>query len=244
VPANAADVVLRRVGHRIAELRALRGWTQEEFAERIGVSPQYVQAVEGGRENLTLRTLAALAEALRIHPAGLLFAPTTPRAKPGRPSGKRRRPFEEVEPEAAKLFKSCVPLVTLKAAAGSIGEPRAVEAGRWVVPKTRVRLAPGMFVAQVAGDSMEPSIPDGAWALFRSPAREVDGRIVLVQVRDPDDPDSGGAFLLKKVERRRVRSAMRVRLLSRNKKYPPIDVSDDRGERYTVIAELVEVLSD
>lgn len=241
--ANAAGAaIVRRVGHRIAELRAARGWTQEAFAERLGVSPQYIRAVERGSENLTLGTLVALADELHVHPSALLVAPNTMRAKPGRPARRRQLPFAEIEPEARQLFIKCVPLVTLEASAGNVGEPHAVEVARWVVPRSRSHLAPGMFIARVVGDSMEPSVPNGSWCLFRSPATEVDGKTVLVQRRDADDPENGGAYTLKKVERRRLRSGLRVRLISQNKSYAPIDVTADGGERYAVIAELIEVL--
>ncbi|MBI2395154.1 MAG: LexA family transcriptional regulator [Deltaproteobacteria bacterium] len=237
------DVVLRRVGHRVAELRAARKWTQEQFAERLGVSPQYVQAVERGTENLTLKTVVRFAEELGVHPSALLFTPTTPRPRPGRPSRQVTGAFEEVEPGPGDLFKRCVPLVTLTADAGPVGDATTVEVGRWVVPRARARLAPGMFVAQVRGDSMEPSVPAGSWVLFRAPPRQIDGRIVLVQIRDAEDPDDAGAFVLKKLERRRVHGRTRLRLVSQNRRHQPIEIERLESERYRVIAELVEVLA-
>jgi transcriptional regulator with XRE-family HTH domain len=59
------------VGARIAELRVSRGWTQEQFAERLGVATRYVQSVEGGDENLTIETMAKLANNLRVRVATL-----------------------------------------------------------------------------------------------------------------------------------------------------------------------------
>ena len=43
----------------MAELRRERGMTQDVFAQRLQVSTKYIQRLEQGSENLTLRTLAS-----------------------------------------------------------------------------------------------------------------------------------------------------------------------------------------
>jgi hypothetical protein len=62
-----------------------------------------------------------------------------------------------------------------------------------------------MFVAKVAGRSMETAIPDGCWALFRlfpggaAPAPTApDGKRVVVQLRADTDPEHGGSYTLKR----------------------------------------------
>lgn len=69
-------------------LRAARGYTQLDLAERAGVSLQYVNQVESvtGRPNMTLRALSAFAAALACEPFELL-TPTHPptRRAVGRP---------------------------------------------------------------------------------------------------------------------------------------------------------------
>lgn len=37
------------MNERIAELRKNRGWTQDEFAERMGISKNYVSLIENGK---------------------------------------------------------------------------------------------------------------------------------------------------------------------------------------------------
>jgi transcriptional regulator with XRE-family HTH domain len=59
------------VGRRIAQARRARGWTQEYLAERLDVSPRYVQFVEAGKENLTIDSLAKVARVLRVAVADL-----------------------------------------------------------------------------------------------------------------------------------------------------------------------------
>ena len=71
VALNHPKELRRRVGARIAELRVSRGWTQEQFAERLEVATRYVQSIEGGAENLTIETMAKLANMLRVRVATL-----------------------------------------------------------------------------------------------------------------------------------------------------------------------------
>lgn len=83
--AEDPDKVVRAVGRRIAELRVERGLTQEQFAERFGSSLKYVQRMEAGRQNLSVKSLVRIANALRSKAADLLAAPAALRANPGRP---------------------------------------------------------------------------------------------------------------------------------------------------------------
>lgn len=48
----------------LLEVRERRGWTQEELAQRLGVTQSYVAKLESGRENLTLGQLAKVGKAL------------------------------------------------------------------------------------------------------------------------------------------------------------------------------------
>lgn len=77
--------VRRDLGRRVGELRAGLGLTQERLAERLHVSPRWLQSVEAGRENLTIETLVKLAGVLKADIASLFETPTTPRPKRGRP---------------------------------------------------------------------------------------------------------------------------------------------------------------
>jgi transcriptional regulator with XRE-family HTH domain len=58
--------LLRAVAHRIAELRSGRGLTQEQVAESLGIALRNFQRIEGGRQNLTIRTMAAIASVLGV----------------------------------------------------------------------------------------------------------------------------------------------------------------------------------
>ena len=55
-----------RVGARLKQLRQARRLTQEQLAERAGLSYKFIGELERGRGNPTLTTLGALAEALGV----------------------------------------------------------------------------------------------------------------------------------------------------------------------------------
>jgi phage repressor protein C with HTH and peptisase S24 domain len=89
---------------------------------------------------------------------------------------------EHVEPVAVAPFRTHLPLYSLRAAAGKLGEEMAVEPEDWVPAPEGMRLADDLFVAHVAGKSMEPRIPDGSLNLFRfHPAGSRQGKILLIQ---------------------------------------------------------------
>jgi transcriptional regulator with XRE-family HTH domain len=64
--------VRKLVGRNTARLRKAQGMTQEDLAERSGLSQQYISGVERGSRNPTVLTLHELATALRATPADLL----------------------------------------------------------------------------------------------------------------------------------------------------------------------------
>ena len=66
MPKENATKLVRSVGRRIAELRRNKDLTQAEFAELLGVSVQWVSRAEVGHENLTISTMAKVANALGV----------------------------------------------------------------------------------------------------------------------------------------------------------------------------------
>lgn len=158
-------------------------------------------------------------------------------------------PLERIVPEEEEKYRTCVPLWTLKAAAGSFGGAQAVEPDGWIkVPVSR-RLRPGMFVAQVVGRSMEPRIPSGSWCLFVEPVEgSRQGRIVLVHHRDIQDPDTGGSYTVKRYRSSKESDGAggwrhsEIHLEPLNPEFKPIVLKNVLEGEVQVIAELVEVL--
>jgi len=155
-----------------------------------------------------------------------------------------------IEPTAEQRYVTCVPLIPLKAAAGAFGDPQAVrdEEFEWVAFATRYRLRPGMFVAQVVGKSMEPTIPAGAYCLFRSPVEGTrQGKTVLVQLRDITDPETSQRYTVKRYESEKATDGdswrhTRITLKPVNPAFDPIVLSGADDQQVQVIAEFIEAL--
>ena len=60
------------VGRRVRRLREERGYSQEAFADLLGVHRTYMGAIERGERNLTLRTVERLAARLEVDAGELL----------------------------------------------------------------------------------------------------------------------------------------------------------------------------
>ena len=54
------------VGARIRDIRTRNRITQEQLAEKMGISAKYLSSIERGKENPTLNTLIRLAEGLDV----------------------------------------------------------------------------------------------------------------------------------------------------------------------------------
>lgn len=165
-----------------------------------------------------------------------------------KPAGKVL-PFRKVTSGQADRYRTCVPLFTLKAAAGAFSEAQAVDVAEWVEPATTRRLREGMFVAQVVGKSMEPRIPDGAYCLFAAPVEgSRQGKIVLVQHRGIHDPEMGGSYTVKRYESEKAGDGeggwrhSRVRLVPVNGAFAEIVLTEEDEGAVMVLAEVVEVL--
>jgi SOS-response transcriptional repressor LexA len=155
-----------------------------------------------------------------------------------------------VQPRPEDRYVTSVPLVPLKAAAGAFSDPQHVEDDNWewVAVDSKRRLHPGMFVAQIVGKSMEPTIPDGSYCLFRAPIIGTrQGKIVLVQLRDATDPDNGERYTVKRYQSEKVTDGdswrhARITLKPLNPDFQPIELTGAEEGELQVVAELVEVL--
>jgi transcriptional regulator with XRE-family HTH domain len=63
---HVSETHAKVVGREIRETRRALALTQAQVAERLGVSPSYVAAIETGRRNLTLGQIANIANAMRL----------------------------------------------------------------------------------------------------------------------------------------------------------------------------------
>lgn len=73
--ANPTFVALRGfIAENLRRIRTARGWTQEEAADRCGMVFQTYQPIEAGKVNVTLVTIARLADGLQVTPDDVLLS--------------------------------------------------------------------------------------------------------------------------------------------------------------------------
>ena len=141
-------------------------------------------------------------------------------------------------------FRTHLPRYSLQVAAGKFLENEEVAEQGWIETPDDLRLAPDMFVAQIAGHSMEPVIPDGSLCVFRrGVAGSRQGRLVLVENLETT---GNNRYTVKRYQSTKAVSDEgwrheRIRLESLNPDYPSWDLDPDE-EKYRIIAEFVRVL--
>ena len=60
-------------GEGIRMLRELKGWTQEDLADRSGVSPTNLSLLENDRVDIGKKRALQIAAAFGVHPATIMF---------------------------------------------------------------------------------------------------------------------------------------------------------------------------
>ena len=96
------DPVGETLGQRIARLRCLLGWTQQELADRIAISRVAVSHLELGISVPSERTITLLAGVFHLEPLELVEGTSYPRAKGERLPLVAAR-YSEVELQVALL---------------------------------------------------------------------------------------------------------------------------------------------
>lgn len=146
---------------------------------------------------------------------------------------------------AAQPFITHLPRYSLAVAAGPFLENRTVEEEAWEEAPPNLRLTPEMFVARIAGRSMEPLIPDESLCVFRrgvTGSRQ--GRLVLVEALDHGGNDR---YTVKRYRSEKQESDggewshQRIRLEPLNPAFAAWDLNPEE-DRYRILAEFVQVL--
>ena len=114
-------------------------------------------------------------------------------------------PFRILEPEDVQPYVNAIPCFDVKVAAGGFSPEQWIEDCQWIEPPEHIAIHEGYFAAQVIGESMNQRIPNGSWCLFKAnPGGSRDGKIVLVQHRDIQDPAYAGSYTIKVYKSQKV----------------------------------------
>jgi type I restriction enzyme R subunit len=146
-------------------------------------------------------------------------------------------------------FTEYLPVYDLQAVATSFREQKTPEVRGWKPIHGVRRLNNEMFIAQVVGKSMEPSILDGSWCLFRfERGGSRNGLIVLVESRLVTDPETNQSFTIKRYHSEKEDLGdgqwrhKKIVLSPDNKDFQDIVLEDLSGDEFHVVAEFLSVL--
>jgi uncharacterized protein len=189
----------------------------------------------------------------RLHRVAVSPSEAVTSAASGAATSGKVLPFRVLKPAAVKPYKNSVPLIDLKIAAGAFGDFQALqgENAEWVELPDVYRPRPGLFVAQVVGESMNRRIPNGSWCLFRShPTGTRLGKVVVAQHRAIEDPELGGSFTVKVYRSSKAAEgdedwrhmAIRLEPDSDDPAFKPLQFGPDMADQLRIVAELLAVL--
>ncbi len=136
-------------------------------------------------------------------------------------------------------FRTHLPKYSLRAAAGIALENQEIAEEGWIEAPENLRLTPDMFVAEIAGHSMEPLIPDGSLCVFRyGVVGSRTGRLVLAEQLDAA---GNNRYAVKRYHSDLSTGQKTIKLESLNREYPDWSLEPEE-EKYRILAEFVRVL--
>lgn len=151
---------------------------------------------------------------------------------------------DQVQPLEVRPYVTHVPLYSLRAAAGKLGEEMGSAEEDWIRAPEGMHLDRDLFAAHVVGRSMEPRIPDGSLNLFRfHPAGSRQGKILLVERFGAFDETA--RYTVKRYRSQKVQTGEdqwrheRIRLEPLN---PEFEAWDAEPRDFAVVAEWLRVI--
>ena len=118
------EPVYAEIGERVARLRDERGLTQEQLAERVGLSANHIAKVERAFKRSTIATLAKIAENLGVTLAALVSEDTTPgKTVPGLAATLERLPADDQR----AILRLAEHLANVRRAAGTAGRGKGTK---------------------------------------------------------------------------------------------------------------------
>lgn len=143
-----------------------------------------------------------------------------------------------------------IPLYDLSIAAGSFSDQQRVENIKHIELEELIPKGDNLFACKVVGESMNKVIPSGSICLFEKySGGSRNGRIVLVEMTDFTDPDSGSNYTIKEYTSKKSNSEEGwkheeiVLLPKSTENYPPIILRDEEIVGLKVVGLFVKVLA-
>ncbi len=146
-------------------------------------------------------------------------------------------------------YSTYLPVYSLQAVATAFREQQKPELLGWKKIDRKRKLDEHMFIAQVVGKSMELTIRDGSYCIFRyDQGGSRNGKVVLVESRQVTDPETNQEFTIKRYRSEKEALAddqwrqKKITLSPDNKAFNDIVLENVSGDDFHVVAEFIEVV--
>jgi phage repressor protein C with HTH and peptisase S24 domain len=222
----------KAIGERIRLIRKVLGLTQAEIGEKIGRSWKTINRWEAGEREIPDTALKLIASTFGVSYNWL---------KTGQGEmweRKEKALLEELEAKTREVLEKLVRIpVVGRARAGFPESPADMEAVGWVLVSKETFQKGGKFSVQVHGDSMEPTLHDGDFVVFKT------------YVGDGSDIPSGKVVVVRNhhgelVVKRLIRTNGLIVLTSDNPKYPPIPPEHIKTEELRIVGVAVKIVRE
>jgi repressor LexA len=218
------------IHERLKYLRKTLGLSQEEFGESIGKSLRTIQYWEAGTVQIPDTALKLISSTFGVSYEWL---------KEGKGEmweRKEKTLLEELEAKTKELLEKLVRIpVVGRAGAGFPESPADMNVVGWVPVNKETFQKGGKFSVQVHGDSMEPTLHDGDFVIFRTYLGDgldiPSGKVVVVR-------NHSGELIVKRL----IKINGLIMLTSDNPKYPPIPPEQIKAEDLRIVGVAIEAI--
>jgi len=145
-------------------------------------------------------------------------------------------------------FVEYLPVYSLEAAASGFGREDYVEEIGWKRVDSGIPLSKEMFIVKVVGKSMEPTIKDGTYCVFRKEKGGSRTGVVLVESKEVVDADNNAKYTVKKYQSEKelfddgTWNHKRIVLSPANSQFKEIVLENVNPGDFRVVAEFVRAL--
>jgi phage repressor protein C with HTH and peptisase S24 domain len=221
-----------KVGERIRAVREALGLTQKEFAGRIGITYQMLGLYERGKYEPSEKVLKLISSTFGVSYEWL---------REGKGEMWWRKDKALLEGVGARLREFAERLVRIPvvgdAGAGFPKSPADIEVVGYILVSKETLQKGGRFAVQVRGDSMEPTLHNGDFVVFKPYVGDgsdiPSGKIVVVR-------NIGGELIVKRL----VRINGLTMLTSDNPKYPPIPPERAQEEELRIVGVAIKIVRE
>lgn len=198
------------IGNRLRDCREQKGLSRLQVTSQVDIGTTTLQQWETGSREASLETLGTLAKLYNVSPQYLIFGDTAQQAQP--------------EPQQSPTISddyAYIPAYDLEVSAGhgshcfADAQPTKHMAfrKRWI--SSRGLQADALAALFTRGDSMTPTIPDGAAVVInQTRTQALDGKVYVIRIDD--------RHYVKRVQ---WLIGGGLRLISDNKLYDPLDIT-------------------